>query len=119
VTDKQPWQAAEMCGILVLPNFKEALMDTLRLFLALALFFLGLYLLLDLFWSGFSLAVLIAAVACFVLAHGVKPRRREGEEFGTWYDMLELMIEIPFRAIALAVRGLGRLFKGDAGGLDL
>ncbi len=91
----------------------------IRLFFALCFFFLGVYLLFDLFESGFSFLILSAAMICFVVAHYLKPKKREADDHGSLYDLVDLIIDIPSRVIVISLRSIGRLFKGDADGIDL
>lgn len=95
-------------------------MDTIRLVIALTLFLLGAYLVVDLFFSGFDYVVLVAALICFVSAHYVKPKRYDDESVSLIVDLLDFVIDIPFRIITGSLRLLGRLFKdNDADGIDL
>ncbi|NCP64623.1 MAG: hypothetical protein GW836_08230 [Paraglaciecola sp.] len=36
-----------------------------------------------------------------------------------WYDLLEVVVEFPFRAVALLLRSLGRLIKHSDSSIDL
>jgi hypothetical protein len=91
------------------------MINEIRLLLAAAFFCLGLYLVYDLFANGFSWAVLVFTVACFVLAHYVKPDRDAGDG-SVLIDIVDLIIDIPFKAIAICLRAISRPFKG--GGVD-
>lgn len=84
-------------------------MNELRALLASGLFATGVYLIYDLLAHGFDLAVLIGCAAGFVLAHWVWPR--DGSAEASWYDMLEWVVDMPYRAMALALRALGRLLR--------
>lgn len=95
----------------------EFMGDWIRLLLAVFFFVLGIYFVADLFLSGFSWLLLIAAIGCFLLAHYIKPQN-DHEDYSTAFDIIDLLIDIPFRTIALTVRGAGRLFK-DGDGIDL
>jgi len=92
--------------------------DWLRLTLALIFFSLGIYCCIDLFISGFDIIVLIAALICFLIAHYLKPRQSEDDAY-TITDALDLMLDIPYRAIVLALRGVGKLLKGGVDSVDL
>jgi len=89
-----------------------------RLLVAFLLFCIGIYLGFDLFVRGFDFLVLIAAIGCFVLACLLKPKRRSNEDLSSLPDILEFILEIPFRAIAAFLRALGRICKGDIDGID-
>ena len=96
------------------------MIDWARLIIAVILFTLGIYLIADLFISGFDLILLVAALGCFALAYYIKPRHKD-DEYDAIFDIVDLVIELPFRAIAFALRGIGRIFKSspDGVGLDL
>ena len=51
--------------------------------------------------------MLIGCVAGFGLAHVLWPH--DGSAEASWYDMLEWVVDLPYRAMALALRSLGRL----------
>lgn len=93
--------------------------DDGRLLLALGLFAGGLYLLVNLLFCPFSVLQLGLAVACLLAAYWVKPRRRSLGEVADWLDVLDLLIELPVRAVLGLLRGVARLLRGDVGGLDL
>ncbi len=89
-------------------------MEGIRACLALTLFVLGVYCLIELLISGFDPELLLAAVACLALAYWVLPKRREHAEDAYWWvDLIELLVEFPYRAIALLFRGLGRGLDDD------
>ncbi|MFC3151305.1 hypothetical protein ACFOEK_09735 [Litoribrevibacter euphylliae] len=94
-------------------------MDEIRLLIALACFMVGVYLIYDLFASGFNVAVLIAGVGLLIAAHYIKPNRSDEEDGSLLWDILDFFIDIPFKTISLLLRGLGRASKGDADGFDL
>jgi hypothetical protein len=92
--------------------------DWLRLTLALLFFCLGIYLCIDLYLSGFDLIIFMAAPLCFTLAHILKPKQRDDDAYAI-IDAVDIILDIPYRAIALALRGLGRLLRGDIDSVDL
>lgn len=93
-------------------------MDELRLVIALACFILGVYLIYDLFVNGFNLVVLSSVVGTFVLAHFVKPKRTPNDDWNILWELIDIVVDIPFKAIAIILRGVGRASKGDIG-IDL
>lgn len=95
------------------------MMDTIRLTLALVLFSLGLYLIFDLFVSGFNLFILGAAIGCFVLARYVKPKTYHEDDADTLSEIIDLIIELPFRLIARALRVFARGLKDNVDEIDL
>ena len=94
-------------------------MDIIRVIAATLLFCFSTYLIYDLFANGFSWIVLGFCVGGFVAAHYLWPKDH-GIDFGL-LDYMELVVDLPFRAMALAVRSIGRIFRhGDADiGIDL
>ena len=96
----------------------DNLTDYLRFLLAIALFAISAYLVFDLLVSGFNLYVLVGAVLGFMLTHLVKPdfRKSSPDSFDLW-DAIDLLIDLPYRAVALALRSVGSLV--GRGGLDL
>ncbi len=88
-------------------------MDVLRVIVAIVVFCVSSYLVYDLFASGFSWAVLVSCVGGFVLVHYIWPKK--GAEDSEWYDILEIVIDLPYRTIALAIRAIGKMLKGSDG----
>ncbi len=93
-------------------------MDTVRYLLAVALFCTGVYLAIDLLLSGFHWRVLLASLGCLLLAHFIKPERREHDAFSV-LEIIDLLLDIPYRLIAVILRTAGRPFRGDIDGIDL
>ena len=91
-------------------------MDSLRIILATVLFCLSAYLCCDLFANGFDWIVLAVATAGFFLTHIIWPKDARDEG---WFDILEFIVDLPYRSIALFVRSLGRLFRDGDIGVDL
>lgn len=81
-------------------------MDSLRALLAIAVFSLSTYLVIDLLRNGFNLVVLLVCLGGFVLAHFLWPRK--SNDGSAWYDWFEIIIDIPNRSIALILRSIGR-----------
>jgi hypothetical protein len=94
------------------------MIGAIRFFIAFALFCLGVYLVFDLFVSGFSFFVLVAAIVCFVLAHYVKPKGSSFDDLASVFDFIDFIIDIPFRIIAGSLRVISKPFKGDIDGID-
>ena len=94
-------------------------MDELRLVVALACFILGVYLIYDLFASGFNMAVLLAGIGAFIFAHFIKPKRTTPEDWSVFWELIDIVVDIPFKTVALLLRGLGRVSKGGIDGFDL
>ena len=92
-------------------------MNDFRAILAIFVFCISLYLIYDLWANGFSIYVFLPCILGFVVAHYLWPKERDSESH--WYDALELIIEFPFRTIALALRGLSRLSGKDGVDVDI
>lgn len=91
-------------------------MDELRVFLATVVFSISCYLVFDLAANGFNWSVLISCLIGFVLVHYIRPKNAPGESH--WYDILELIIDLPYQAMAFALRALlrgSRTGDGDVG----
>ena len=91
--------------------------DSIRLFAALILFLLGIYLVGDLFISGFHSLVFSAALVCFIVAHHIKPKKSEADDSFFFVEIIDLIVSLPFRFIVGALRAVGKPFKD--GGIDL
>ncbi len=81
-------------------------MDDIRLVIAALLFFSGFYLCYDLIVNGLHFAVLGASVLCFVLAHWILPDEDVYKNRGDTIELICSIIDFPFRAIAVMLRGL-------------
>ena len=95
------------------------MLDEIRLFVAVLLFCLGLYLVWDLFATGFDVIVLGSSLLCFVAAHYIKPKPNDRDDSSVVWDILDFIVDIPFRAISIFLRAISKPFKGDVDGLDL
>jgi len=92
-------------------------MSNFRVFLSISIFIISTYFIIDLILYSFDWLLLLCSVIGFVCAHYLWPPKHDDES--VWYDVLEVVIELPFRAIALFLRGLGKIFKNADPGLDL
>lgn len=92
-------------------------MNDFRAVLAIFAFSVSLYLIYDLLTNAFSIYILMACIFGFVIAHFLWPKQRDYESH--WYDALELIIDLPFRAIAFALRGIGRVVGKDGVDVDI
>lgn len=79
-------------------------MNDLRALLAIALWLISAYLIYDLVVEGFDWVVMLASVSGFWLAHVVWPSGHGHEDH--WYDVFELIIDLPFKAIAKMLRAI-------------
>jgi len=92
-------------------------MNNFRVLLSVAIFLLSSYFLFDLILFGFNWLLLVFSIIGFVGVHYLWPPKHDDES--PWYDALELIIELPYRAMAMLVRGLGQVFKNADSGLNL
>jgi hypothetical protein len=95
------------------------MIDGIRLLLAVLLFCLGIYLVWDLFAAGFDVIVLASSLLCFVVAHYIKPKSSDRDDASAVWDILDFIVDVPFRAISLFLRATSKPFKGDIDGFDL
>jgi hypothetical protein len=91
------------------------MMDDVRAVIAIFISCVSGYLVYDLLSNGFSWGVLCAAIIGFLLVHLIWPKRRDYES--VWYYGLEYIFDLPYRCIALFVRGIGKILKGSDGGI--
>lgn len=94
------------------------MLDEIRLFVAVLLFCLGVYLVWDLFAAGFDLIVLASSLLCFVVAHYIKPKSDDREDSSVVWDILDFIVDIPFKTISIFLRAITKPSKGDADGFD-
>ena len=92
-------------------------MDAFRVIISIVIFTFSSYLVFDLFINGFNWFVFLACVAGYLLVHYTWPKKQTGDS--PWYDVLELIIELPFRAFSSLLRGLGKLFRSGDGDFDI
>ena len=92
-------------------------MASIRYILAILCFCLGVYLVYDLFASGFDWMILLAAIASFVIAHIIKPKT-DDHSASDFLDVLDVVIELPFRSLALILRSLSGIFRKGSDGID-
>ncbi len=94
-------------------------MNEFRVFLSVVIFCICSYLVFDLFVNGFNWATLIFSLGGYISIHFIWPKHKESESI--WYELLESVVEFPFRAIAFFIRSIGRIFKNSDGdiGIDL
>jgi hypothetical protein len=93
--------------------------DLLRAVFATTLFCISSYLIYDLFANGFSWPVLIFCISGYIIVHYIWPKNNNIES--DLFDIVELVIDIPYRTIALILRSIGKVFRGGDSdiGIDL
>ncbi|MEH6346983.1 MAG: hypothetical protein V7785_17950 [Bermanella sp.] len=87
-------------------------MEVIRVTLASILFCISSYLIYDLFANGFDILVLTACIVGYIVVHFLIPKN--GIEESAWYDFLVEVVDIPFRATTLLLRGISRLVRSAA-----
>jgi hypothetical protein len=92
-------------------------MDFIRAVSATLLFCCSTYLIFDLFAHGFSWLVLGFCISGYVAAHYLWPKGHSIDS--DWLDYIELVVDFPFRAMALAVRSLGRLVRNTDSDIEI
>jgi hypothetical protein len=100
-------------------DYESRCMDELRVIVAIMVFSVSTYLVYDLFAAGFSWAVLLVCIGGYVLVHYIWPKK--SSEDSNWYDILEILVDLPYRSIALAIRSIGKMLRNSDGdiGIDL
>ncbi len=92
-------------------------MREIRAFFSLTLFCGSGILLWDLFMSGFSWLVLLGVIISYLLAYYLWPKGKTDDN--PLYELVELIVELPFQILAKVLRSLGRAFSRSDGGLDI
>ena len=92
-------------------------MDLVRILLSICVFFISSYLVVDLLVYGFSLPVLLFCIGGFVLVHFLLPKKSSVDN--GFYEIVDLVLDLPYQALATIIRNIGRLFRDGNGGVDL
>lgn len=95
------------------------MINEIRLLLAVLLFCLGVYLIWDLFAAGFDFIVLVSSLLCFIVAHYIKPKSSDRDDSSVVWDIVDFIVDIPFKTISIFLRAISKPFKGDIDGFDL
>jgi hypothetical protein len=90
-------------------------MDDFLAVVAIFIFCISGYLVFDLFYTGFSWAVLLSAIGGFSLVHAIWPKKHD--EDSAWYDALEYIFYFSYRFTVACIRGIVK--GGDTVGFDL
>ena len=97
-------------------------MELFRAFLSLLCFIFAINLAFDLILSGFDWLILLAMIVGYSLAHWIWPKKRKADEDepAKWLlDILELIIELPFRALSYVLRSVSRSFRDGGPDFDI
>ena len=93
-------------------------MNEFRALIAVIVFSISSYFIYDLSVNGFNWSVLIACILGYVSVHYIWPEKSEGESL--WYEILEYIMDLPFKAISMLLRTIGRsIRKADDLDVDL
>jgi len=92
-------------------------MNNFRVFLSTSFFIMSSYFVFDLIFYGFDWLLLIASILGYVLAHYIWPPKFDDESH--WYDLLEYVVDLPFRILVSSIRGIGSIFKNSDSSFDL
>ena len=92
-------------------------MDVVRVIIAITIFSISSYLIYDLFANGFDWLVLVASIVGYISVHYIWPKNADHES--DWYELLEHILDLPFRAMSSSLRLVGKLFRGGDGNLDV
>jgi len=92
-------------------------MEVLRVLASAFIFSVSTYLIYDLFANGFNWIVIVAIVIGYTLVHFIWPKGKKQDS--AWYELLELVFDLPYRTIAFFVRGIGRIIRTGDGGVDI
>ena len=92
-------------------------MNTLREVIAVILYCIAIILTIFMFTNAFSWTLLALAIITYLSAYWTWPSKREGQRDDNywWLDIIELLIELPFRIIGWLFRALK---KTDASDID-
>ena len=87
------------------------------MFLSIVVFTLSSYFVFDIVMLGFDWLLFLCSIVGFISVHYLWPAKHDDES--AWYDLLEYVIDFPFRLITLFIRSLGDIFRNADSGLDL
>ena len=93
-------------------------MDSIRILSSLLAFCTGCYLIYDLFSVGFNVYIFLGIFVSFILAHYLWPqdRNKKDEDFDL-LDIVEIIVDLPFKTFSQIIRSLGRSGR-DSDGID-
>ncbi|RYY77183.1 MAG: hypothetical protein EOO52_06810 [Gammaproteobacteria bacterium] len=96
-------------------------MERLREILAVSLFFMGIFLVINACLGKFDLLMLISGCVCLLLAYFIWPSKKNSQREDNFYlDIIEIAIELPFDILLWMFRFLIRIFrKADLPDADL
>ncbi|NVJ59624.1 MAG: hypothetical protein HWE27_04495 [Gammaproteobacteria bacterium] len=96
-------------------------MKEVRMILAILAFLFGVFLILDLIINGFDFLVLVASLLSLICTHYIKPKDLKGQYdyLDPVVEILDVVLDIPFKIISIFFRGIGRSGKDDVVDLDL
>ena len=92
-------------------------MNNFRVFLATSIFIMSSYFIFDLIFYGFDWLLLFASIFGYVIAHYIWPPKHDGESH--WYDLLEYVVDLPFRILGSSLRAIGSAIKNSDSTFDI
>ena len=92
-------------------------MNNFRVFLSVSLFVMSSYFVYDLIFYGFSWLLFFSSVVGYIFVHYLWPLKHDHESH--WYDLLEYVIDFPFRVLTITIRYIGSMFKNADSSFDL
>lgn len=92
-------------------------MELVRVLLSICAFCISAYLVIDMFAYGFSVSVFLFCIGGFVLVHFLRPKKSSIDD--GFYEIVDLVLDLPYQAMATIIRNIGRLFRDGNGGVDL
>lgn len=92
-------------------------MNNIRVLLSIITFSISCYFIVDIFIFGLNWLLLLFSILGFISVHYLWPPKYNGDS--EWYDVLENIVDLPFRLIALFIRSLGSILKNSDSDLGL
>jgi hypothetical protein len=96
-------------------------MERLREMIAVFLFLIGVFLVINAFIGKFDLLLLLTSLVCLWLAYFIWPSKKDSHrEDNIYLDILEFTIQLPFDILLWTFRFLMRIFrKADLPDIDI
>ena len=87
-------------------------MERLREIVAVCLFLIGVFLVINAFIGKFDLLLLLTGLVCLLLAYFIWPSKKNSDrEDNIYLDIVEFVIELPFDILLWVFRFLIRIFR--------
>ena len=92
-------------------------MNVFRIIISVILFCISSHLVYDLLANGFNWLIFVVCISGYLVIHFIWPKKETEES--AWFDILEFVVELPYRAIALFLRSISKIFRDGDIGIDL